>query len=131
MLKSAGRKRMCILKQIASRLFFIFKVIKVDTVGLHSSSVWYIAVNLFFVEHCKMNMFLQGFRAAMSTKMRTKVVLDVGESLSVRKHSKNQYHSLNALRQGCNRPSEDSASQTWDVASIGEIYFPVTFSILQ
>ncbi len=112
-------------------LFFIFKVIKVDTVGLHSSSIWYVAVNVVFVEQYKMNMFLQGFRAAMGTKMRTKVVLDVGESLSARMHSKNRYRSPNTLRQGCNRPSEDSASQTWDVTSTGEFYFPVTFSILK
>lgn len=71
-----------------------------------------------FLEQYKMNMFLQGIRAAMGTKMRTKVVLDVGESLSARMHSKNRYHSPNTLRQGCNWPSEDSASQTWDVLEV-------------
>lgn len=79
-------------------------------------------------------------RAAMGTKMRTKVVLDLGESLSARMHSKNRYRSPNTLRQGCNRPSEDSASQTLAVTSTGEFYFPVkvifvlhvmTFSALQ
>lgn len=78
-----------------------------------------------------MNMFLKSFRAALGTKMRTKVVLDVGESLSARMHSKNRYHSPNTLRQGCNRPSEDSASQTCAVTSPGEFYFPVTLSILK
>lgn len=113
--------------------FFSFKVIKGHTVGLQNSGILYIAVNVDFgwTVVYKMNMFLKSFRAALGTKMRTKVVLDVGESLSARMHSKNRYHSPNTLRQGCNRPSEDSASQTWVVTSPGEFYFPVTLSILK
>lgn len=87
----------------------------------------------FLAERYKISMFLQGFRAAMGAKMRTKVVLEWGRRLSARMHSKNRYHSPNPLRQGCNRPSEDSASQTWDGTSSGGWRggFSVTFRLLK